>query len=58
MALRRSIPESNVDAATGRISFNMLGEVKKDIQVQMVKDSVWHHFAFISDPVLLAPPDQ
>ena len=55
-ALRDSIASANVDASTGQISFNNLGEVQKDVQVQVVKDGMWRHYAVISDPVLLAPP--
>ena len=43
--------------STGVINFNELGEVKKAIQVQIVKDGNWHHYATIDDPVLLAPPE-
>ena len=57
-ALRSAIAESSVDASTGHISFNALGEVKKDVQVQVVKDGAWRHYAVISDPVLLAPPEE
>ena len=57
-ALRGAIAESSVDASTGHISFNPLGEVKKDVQVQVVKDGAWRHYAVISDPVLLAPPEE
>ena len=57
-ALRNAIAESSVDASTGHISFNALGEVKKDVQVQVVKDGAWRHYAVISDPVLLAPPEE
>jgi branched-chain amino acid transport system substrate-binding protein len=46
----------NLAVSTGNISFNALGEVTKAIQVQVVKDGNWHHFATIDDPVLLAPP--
>ena len=55
-ALRDSIASANVDASTGQISFNNLGEVQKDVQVQVVKDGMWRHYAVISDSVLLAPP--
>lgn len=55
-ALRDAIAATTLDAATGHISFNGLGEVQKDVQVQIVKDGAWHHYAVISDPVLLAPP--
>ena len=57
-ALRNAIAESSVDASTGHISFNALGEVKKDVQIQVVKDGAWRHYAVISDPVLLAPPEE
>ena len=57
-ALRNAIAESSVDASTGHISFNALGEVKKDVQIQVVKDGAWRHYGVISDPVLLAPPEE
>ena len=57
-ALRNAIAGSSVDASTGHISFNALGEVKKDVQIQVVKDGAWRHYAVISDPVLLAPPEE
>jgi branched-chain amino acid transport system substrate-binding protein len=57
-ALRDAIAATSIDAATGKISFNGLGEVRKDVQVQVVRDGNWHHHAVISDPVLLAPPEQ
>ena len=55
--LREAIEDTDLEASTGRISFNNLGEVRKDVQVQVVKDGAWHHYAVISDPDLLAPPD-
>lgn len=45
-------------AATGTISFNGLGEVRKDVQVQVVKDGAFRHYAVIDDPELLAPPEK
>ena len=57
-ALRDAIASTTVDASTGHISFNSLGEVKKDVQVQVVKNGAWHHHSVISDPVLLAPPTE
>ena len=57
-ALRQAIASTSINAATGNISFNKLGEVKKSVQVQVVRDGGWHHFAVISDPVLLAPPEE
>lgn len=55
-ALRDAIAATKLTASTGVISFNELGEVRKDVQVQVVKDGNWHHYAVISDPDLLAPP--
>ena len=55
-ALRDAIAATQLDAATGHISFNPLGEVRKDVQVQVVRDGGWHHYAVIDDPALLAPP--
>ena len=57
-ALREAIASTSINAATGKISFNKLGEVRKSVQVQVVRDGGWHHFAVISDPVLLAPPEE
>ena len=44
------------NVGTGRISFNALGEVRKDFQVHLVKVGLWHHYAVISDPALFVPP--
>jgi len=57
-ALRNAIANANVAASTGQISFNALGEVEKDVQVQIVKDGNWHHYAVIRDRGLLAPPTE
>jgi len=43
-------------AATGKISFNQMGEVYKAAQIQVIKGGKFRHFATIDDPVLLAPP--
>ena len=58
VALRQAIASTSINAATGNISFNKLGEVKKSVQVQVVRDGGWHHYAVISDPILLAPPEE
>lgn len=42
--------------ATGRISFNELGEVYKAAQIQVIKGGKFRHYATIDDPHLLAPP--
>ena len=57
-ALRDAISKTNLSASTGKISFNALGEVQKDVQVQVVKDGNWRHHSVISDAVLLAPPSK
>ncbi len=44
------------EVATGRITFNELGEVYKAAQIQVIKGGQFRHFAVIDDPVLLAPP--
>lgn len=55
-AIRDAIAKIHLKASTGTISFNDLGEVRKAVQVQIVKDGNWHHYATIDDPELLAPP--
>jgi branched-chain amino acid transport system substrate-binding protein len=57
-ALRDAIAAGNYDMPTGKLSFNDLHEVKKDIQVQIVKDKAFRHHSVISDPILLAPPSK
>ncbi len=57
-ALRDAISQTRLSASTGKISFNALGEVQKDVQVQIVKGGDWHHHSVISDAVLLAPPSK
>ena len=37
-AVRKAISETNLEASTGTIAFNALGEVKKDVQIQIGKD--------------------
>lgn len=56
-AVRDAISKTSITASTGEISFNSLGEVRKDVQVQVVKDGNWRHHSVISDPELLAPPE-
>ena len=45
-------------AATGTISFNGLGEVRKAVQVQVVRDGKWRRHSVIDDSDLLAPPTE
>ena len=56
-AIRDAIASIILQASTGEISFNKLGEVRKDVQVQVVRDGQWRHHSVISDDKLLAPPD-
>ncbi len=55
-AIRDCMAKTNLVASTGTISFNGLGEIIKDVQVQIVKDGQFHHYAVINDAELLAPP--
>ncbi len=55
-AIRDAIAATRLTASTGEISFNALGEVRKDVQVQAVRDGEWHHHSVIRDDKLLAPP--
>jgi len=56
-AIREAIANTSLKAATGDISFNQLGEVRKNVQVQIVKGGNWHYHSEIRDRVLLAPPE-
>ncbi|MCM2295295.1 ABC transporter substrate-binding protein [Rhodoferax sp.] len=55
-ALKKALAAGSYDTPIGKLAFNDLHEVKKDIQVQIVKDKAFHRHSVISDPVLLAPP--
>ena len=55
-AIRNAIAQTNLIASTGSISFNDLGEVQKNVQVQVVRDGDFHYHSEIRDQVLLAPP--
>ncbi len=54
--IRDAIAKTVVKASTGTISFNELGEVQKDVIVQIVRDGNWHYYGTVSDKKLLAPP--
>ena len=56
-AIRRAITQTQLTAATGQISFNKLGEVRKNVEVQIVRDGDWHYHSTIRDQTLLAPPE-
>ena len=54
--IRDAMAQIELKVSTGTIKFNQLGEVMKAVQVQVVKDGNWHHYAVIDDPELLKPP--
>ena len=56
-AIRNAIEKTQLTAATGHISFNALGEVRKNVQVQIVRNGGWHYHSEIRDQTLLAPPE-
>lgn len=57
-ALRDAMAAGSYDSPIGKLSFNDLHEVKKDVQVQIVKDKAFRRHSVISDAVLLAPPSK
>ncbi|MBL8699007.1 MAG: ABC transporter substrate-binding protein [Alphaproteobacteria bacterium] len=57
-ALRDAIAANTVPTVLGPLAFNRLGEVRKPLQIQVVKGGAWHRHSVIDDPVLLAPPDR
>jgi len=56
-AIGNAIAQTQLTAATGHISFNTLGEVRKNVQVQIVRNGGWHYHSEIRDQTLLAPPE-
>lgn len=57
-AIRDAIAATDLEASTGKITFNALGEVQKSVQIQVVKDGNWHSYGVIDDAALLAPPTE
>jgi branched-chain amino acid transport system substrate-binding protein len=55
-AIRDAIAAGTFDTPVGKLSFNDLHEVNKDVQVQIVRDKAFRRHAVISDPVYLAAP--
>lgn len=56
--LKNAIAAGTFNTPIGTLSFNDLHEVKKDIQVQIVKGNAFHRHSIISDAVLLTPPSK
>ncbi|MBC7500406.1 MAG: ABC transporter substrate-binding protein [Herminiimonas sp.] len=54
--LKNALAAGTFETPIGTLSFNDLHEVRKDVQVQIVKDKAFRRHSVISDPVLLAPP--
>ncbi|MFZ1894840.1 MAG: ABC transporter substrate-binding protein [Rhodoplanes sp.] len=57
-AVRDAIRANEFTTAIGKLSFNDLGEVKKAVQVQVVKDGEFHRYGVIDDLQFLAPPEK
>lgn len=57
-ALVKAIESTDLDTPIGHLSFNDLREVRKDVQVQIVKNKAFRRHSVISDPYLLAPPSK
>ncbi len=55
-ALKNALAGGSFETPIGKLSFNDLHEVKKVVQVQVVKDKAFHHHSIIADSLLLAPP--
>ncbi|MHB1124449.1 MAG: ABC transporter substrate-binding protein [Ramlibacter sp.] len=55
-AIRDAIAGGTFETPVGKLTFNDLHEVNKDVQVQIVKDKAFRRFAVVSDPVFLAAP--
>ncbi|HMM19423.1 MAG TPA: ABC transporter substrate-binding protein [Selenomonadales bacterium] len=58
--IRQGIADlKDFEAVTGLIKgYNEIGEVKKSVQIQIVKDADFHYFAEIKDDDVITPPNQ
>jgi branched-chain amino acid transport system substrate-binding protein len=56
-ALKNALAAGTFDTPIGKLAFNDLHEVKKDVRVQIVKNKAFHHYSVISGP-LLSPPSK
>ena len=57
-AIRDALASIKVDAITGTLSFNALGEVQKSLKVQEVRGGRWRYHSEIVDAKLLTPPNK
>ncbi|MGH8808021.1 MAG: ABC transporter substrate-binding protein [Noviherbaspirillum sp.] len=55
--LKNALAAGTFDTPIGKLAFNDLHEVKKDVQVQIVKDKAFRRHSVISGP-LLSPPSK
>ncbi|WP_136417590.1 ABC transporter substrate-binding protein [Herbaspirillum sp. ST 5-3] len=55
--LKNALAAGSYETPIGKLSFNDLHEVKKDVQVQIVKDKAFHRHSVITGP-LLTPPSK
>ena len=56
-ALKNALASGSFDTPIGKLAFNDLHEVKKDVQVQIVKDKAFHRYSVITGP-LVTPPSK
>ncbi len=57
-SVRNALTSIQVQAITGNLSFNALGEVQKSLKVQIVKGGRWRYHSEIKDKMLLTPPNK
>ena len=57
-ALRNAIAVTTFDTPAGKLSFNAFREVRKDVQVQVVRDQSFRRYSVISEAELLSPSSQ
>lgn len=53
--LKNALAAGNFDTPIGKLAFNDLHEVKKDVQVQIVKDKAFRRHSVITGPLLVPP---
>lgn len=56
--IRDAIAKGVVQTVAGNLSFNSLGEVRKVVQIQIVRNGSWRHHSVIDDQNLLKPPSK
>jgi branched-chain amino acid transport system substrate-binding protein len=56
--LRDAIAANTINTVLGPLAFNNLGEVRKPMQMQIVKSGAWRRHSVLDDATLLAPPSR